>query len=147
MLLDAYPPTYWRARPEPTESDLWIALMRMGGIEPREVPGDLAGTVAALREHGSPLANLDDASLRTCITSVWKAMGYTRGRDPQAFAGRLILCSALDSLEAGADPDAWLPWCDELETHVVEGDHASLLRGANAERVPQWLVPDVAVRL
>ena len=119
----------------------------MGGIEPREVPGDLAGTVAALREHGSPLANLDDTSLRTCITSVWKAMGYTRGRDTQAFAGRLILCSAQDSLEAGADPTAWLPWCDELETHVVEGDHAAVLRGANAESVAQCLVPDAAVRV
>lgn len=147
VLLDAYPPSYWRGRPEPTESDLWIALMRMGGIEPREVPGDLAGTVAALREHGSPLANLDDTSLRTCITSVWKAMGYTRGRDTQAFAGRLILCSAQDSLEAGADPTAWLPWCDELETHVVEGDHAAVLRGANAESVAQCLVPDAAVRV
>ncbi|WP_129662026.1 non-ribosomal peptide synthetase [Rothia uropygialis] len=139
VLLDAYPPAYWLTRPEPTESDLWIALMRMGGIEPETVPSDLEQTIAALREHGSAMANLDDSALRTCIASVWKAMGYTRGASPRRFDGRVVACSARQTLEVGADPTAWEPLCDCLETHVVEGDHAAVLRGRNARRIAGWI--------
>lgn len=139
VLLDAYPPAYWLTRPEPAESDLWIALMRMGGIEPETVPSGLEQTVTALREHGSALANLDDSALRTCIASVWKAMGYTRGDSPRRFDGRVVLCSARQTLEAGADPTAWEPLCSSLETHVVDGDHAAVLRGGNAHRIARWI--------
>ncbi|WP_302183570.1 amino acid adenylation domain-containing protein [Rothia santali] len=139
VLLDAYPPSYWRSRPAPEESDLWVALLRMGGVEPDGVPDGLEETVAALRERGSALATLDDDALRTSVTSVWHAMGYTRGAAPRPLDGHLVHCGAEKTLADGADAALWEAHCGSVDYVRLEGDHVAVLAPANGPRVAEAL--------
>ena len=137
-LLDAYPPSYWRSLPAPGPGELWRALMRMGGVEPQAPPRNLEETLAALREHGSPLAALDDAALRTSIAAVRRAMAHTRGADPAPVRARLLHVGAERTLGEGAPAQAWAR-TGALERQTVPGDHAAVIRGAGARALASML--------
>lgn len=145
VLLDAYPPAYWRTRAEPGDADLWIGLMRMGGVDPVIPPTNLEETVEALREHGSALAALDDEALRTCIGSVRRAIAYTRGRDTTPTDTSVILYAARASLEDGADPGSWGAFVGAVDLRVVPGDHAAMFAGDNRRLVAEALNGDPPV--
>lgn len=142
VLLDAYPPAHWRSRPEPGEADLWIAMMRMGGVDPAVAPRNLEETIAALRDHGSALAALDDDALRICIGSVRRAIGDTRGRDTTPTDLPVTLFAARASLEDGADPALWEGRVGAVDLRVLPGDHAAIFAGDNRRLVAEALTGD-----
>ena len=139
VLLDAYPPAHWRSLPAPGPEEQWRALMRMGGIEPRRLPRSLEETVASLREHGSPLAALDDAALRTSIATVRRAMAHTRGADPVPIAAPLLHLAAEQTVAEGADPRGWAPFAAALRTARVPGNHAAVIRGQGPRELARLL--------
>lgn len=113
-LLDAYPPSVWRAAPVPPQDPV-MALTRMAGIEPRallESPehATLPDVARALAERGHPLGELDARHLRGLRDAVAAGNRLMRSARLPQTATPTVFVGAGDGAE-WLDPRPWRAVC------------------------------------
>lgn len=128
ILLDAYPQQYWRTREEPTESELWKAIARMGGLDPQDDQLSQNQVIDLLQNHRTALGQLSKDKLEVCIQQVRQAMRIIRKGKP-AFSGvPATVVSASDSRAQGADPQLWYGYSESLDLVNLSAQHIDMVK-------------------
>ncbi|MFV0309875.1 MAG: amino acid adenylation domain-containing protein [Desertimonas sp.] len=132
VLVDAYPSTSWRGRPEPTETDAWRALLYIGGIDPADAAGadgELTREAAldALGRERRALSTLSPERLdrmAEIVVNHGRAMHRHRER---RYPGAVTHVAAAESTAAGFEPATWQGVVGGLTTRQSPGAHARQL--------------------
>ncbi|MGW7428024.1 amino acid adenylation domain-containing protein [Streptomyces sp. NPDC054861] len=106
-------------------------LMRLVGLEPDLFDAEVFvfdEVMKLLRERGSALGALDEDRLRS-ITAISANNNHLMiDYRPAVFDGDILLLAATDQQKPEATAAAWQPYLTgEVRTHVVPGDHGTLL--------------------
>jgi thioesterase domain-containing protein len=106
-------------------------LMRLVGLDPDLYDAEVFvfdEVMKLLRERGSALGALDEERLRA-ITAISANNNHLMiDYRPAVFDGDILLLAATDQQKPEATAAAWRPYLTgEVRTHVVPGDHGTLL--------------------
>ncbi|MFJ5995541.1 amino acid adenylation domain-containing protein [Streptomyces sp. NPDC092370] len=106
-------------------------LMRLVGLDPDLFDAEVFvfdEVMKLLRERGSALGALDEERLRA-ITAISANNNHLMiDYRPAVFDGDILLLAATDQQKPEATAAAWRPYLTgEVRTHVVPGDHGTLL--------------------
>lgn len=142
-LLDAYPCEAWRHRQEPTDDDLYRALLHIAGADPQALSADRLnrrGVIKFLRAQGHPLGELSDARLDAVFETVGHTNRLVRGHRHRPYTGTALhFQAALDAAATGLDPDLWQPHVGSLIRRTVASTHAGLPGAAATAHIAPFL--------
>ncbi|MZD09808.1 AMP-binding protein, partial [Streptomyces sp. SID5785] len=135
-LLDAFPAEQWRDRPAPEEGDALTAVLRMAGVE-RGTERDRADVLATLRDAGSPLAGLRDATLSRIVDIVPHHARLMREHVHRRYEGDvLFFTAAAPRAEDWLTKEAWRPHVTGTITdHALPCTHPEMLRSEHVARI------------
>lgn len=128
ILLDAYPQQYWRTREEPTESELWKAIARMGGLEPQDNQLSQNQVIDLLQNNRTALGQLSKEKLEVCIQQVRQAMRIIRKGNPVYSGVPTTVVSASDSRAQGADAQLWYEYSESLNLVNLSAQHIDMVK-------------------
>lgn len=137
VLLDAYPQKYWREREEPTGKEVWLAIARMGGVEPEESDLNQHAIISLLQKRGTALGYLSSEHLTTCIDQVRQTMRIIRQGQPSTVQTPTTVVSASGSQELGADARAWEEYDDAVDIIDLQATHIDLIDPKTLEEYAQ----------
>ncbi|MFI6152800.1 amino acid adenylation domain-containing protein [Kitasatospora sp. NPDC051170] len=113
-VLDAYPAEGFRELPVPDQAEALEALLTMGGFGPEDLDGrplELAAVSELLRGAGSPLAGLDEATVRALNRIYLHTDHLVRGHDHRPFDGDVQFFRAtVDTIDDTLVPELWAPY-------------------------------------
>lgn len=131
-MLDAFPSHYLPLRGEPDEEEALVALLALGGYDPKTIgdePLDIAGAIEILQSDGSALASLDEAIIMNLKKTYENSVRILSAFVPERFHGDLLFfhSTIIPDWFDPIEPEMWAPFIDgEIERYDIACRHKDL---------------------
>ncbi|WP_199181121.1 alpha/beta fold hydrolase, partial [Chromobacterium alticapitis] len=142
-LMDSYPVSCWRERPQPTLHDALVTVLSVNGEVDADADGrplDNEAVYQRLLRPGSPLASLGRAALEKLAQASWQGMRLFRDSPTPICDGDALLFRAGRHPADAPSPGDWAPFLKgRLDIVELDCDHFGMSDPEPLRRIGETL--------